>query len=71
MLRDSFQRLRFHGLTAGPGKCFIGLQSIKYIGLKLGNYSIAPLEDRVKAVSNINLPVTKTNLRLFIILLIL
>lgn len=59
-------RLRDHGLTAGPKKCFLGYQSISYLGYSLGHNIIRPLEDKVTAIREINLPTTKSQLRSFL-----
>lgn len=32
-----FKRLRYHGLTAGPSKCYFGYSPINYLGFSLGN----------------------------------
>lgn len=60
------QRLREHGLTAGPSKCFMGYHDIKYLGFSLGNNSLSPLADKISAVMNMPLPQTKKQLRSFL-----
>ena len=62
---NALQRLRDHGLTVGPKKCFFGYPSIKYLGYSLGENKLAPLEDRVKAIQELPLPMTKSQLRSF------
>ena len=58
-------RLRDHGLTAGPDKCFFGYKEIKYLGYLLGNNSLQPLKSRVETITNLPLPSTKKALRSF------
>ena len=65
-LRSVLGRLREHGLTAGPAKCFLGYESINYLGYSLGHNSIRPLEERVSAIKSIDLPTTKSQLRSFL-----
>ena len=60
-----FDRLRECGLTAGPKKCFLGYQSIKYLGFSLGHNELRPLESRVAAIQNMERPATKSQLRSF------
>ena len=65
-LRNVFDRLRVHGLTAGPSKCFVGYEKITYLGLELGNDTITPLSDKIKAVTDMPLPSNKKELRSFV-----
>ena len=58
-------RLREHGLTVGPNKCFFAFNRIKYLGYCLGNNTLSPLENRVVAIINLPLPATKKQLRSF------
>ena len=59
-------RLREHGLTAGPSKCFFAYPKIKYLGFTLSNQGISPLDDKVQAIVNMPLPETKKQLRSFL-----
>ena len=59
-------RLRKHGLTASPSKCFFGYPKIKYLGVILGHNYITPLEEKVKAINALPLPTTKKQLRSFL-----
>ena len=66
ILQLVLDRLREHGLTIGPSKCFIGYSTIKYLGLELGNDSIRPLSQKIGAISDMPLPKNKKALRSFI-----
>lgn len=61
-----FKRLRKYGLTAGPNKCFFGYDKIKYLGFRLGNNCLTPLDDKVKAILELPLPRMKKQLRSFL-----
>ena len=58
-LDNLLSRLRQHGLTVGPSKCFFGDGNIKYLGFMLGNNEFAPLDDKIDAILNMSLPSTK------------
>ena len=60
------QRLRDHGLTAGPSKCFMAFNEIKYLGFALGNNCLSPLDEKIRAVIDMPLPNTKKQLRSFL-----
>ena len=64
-LNNVLTRLREHGLTASPAKCFFAFESIKYLGLSLGKSTLSLLDDRVDAIVNLPLPTTKKQLRSF------
>ena len=59
-------RLRDHGLTAGPSKCFMAYNEIKYLGFALGNNCLSPLDEKIRAVIDMPLPNTKKQLRSFL-----
>ena len=59
-------RLRKHGLTASPSKCFFGYPKIKYLGVVLGHNYITPLEEKVEAIDALPLPTTKKQIRSFL-----
>ena len=58
--------MRDFGLTAGPSKCHFGYESIKYLGFSLGNDSLSPQDDKVRAILEMTVPSTKKELRSFI-----
>ena len=59
------ERLRGHGLTANPLKCHFGYNSVTYLGFKIHNNLLAPLENKLEGISNFPLPTTKKLLRSF------
>jgi len=61
-----FKSLRYHGLTAGPSKCYFGYSSINYLGFYLGKNTLQPIHDKVKAILDMPLPKTKKELRSFL-----
>ena len=65
-LRSLLKSLRYHGLTAGPSKCFLGYNEIKYLGYSVGDNKLKPLDDKVHAILEIPLPSTKKQLRSFL-----
>lgn len=52
------ERLREHGLTAGPNKCFLAQYEIKYMGFAVGKNCIQPLSDKVGAIMDMPLQET-------------
>ncbi|XP_037774647.1 uncharacterized protein LOC119571392 [Penaeus monodon] len=65
-LRKVLERLREHGLTAGPSKCYFAYPSIKYLGFNLSDKGLSTLPDKVSAIKNMPLPETKKQLRSFL-----
>ena len=65
-LKKLLERLRTHGLTAGPSKCYFCYPSIQYLGYKLGNNTLQPIEDKVRAIINMPLPRNKKELTSFL-----
>ncbi|XP_063601511.1 uncharacterized protein LOC134777606 [Penaeus indicus] len=65
-LTNLLNRLRLHGLTAGPDKCFFGYTKIKYLGFTLGDNCLRPVDAKIKAIIDMPLPKTKKQLRSFL-----
>ena len=65
VLRETFDRLRKHGLTAGPAKCYIGYSEVEHLGFSLGKDYIRPIESKINAIQEMKIPITKTQLRSF------
>ena len=61
-----FDRLRLYGLTAKPAKCYIGFDTIKYLGFKVGRGIIETQEDKVSKILNFKKPTSKKMLRSFL-----
>ena len=65
-IKAALTRLREHGLTAGPSKCYFAFNTIKYLGYSLGNNTLSPLENRISDIVSIPLRSTKKQLRSFL-----
>ena len=65
-IRRFFERLARHNLTARPTKCFIGFSKIQCLGHLVGENSLSPLDDKVKAICNAETPKTKRQVRSFL-----
>ncbi|XP_065939358.1 uncharacterized protein [Magallana gigas] len=66
VLDELFQRLRTAGLTAKPGKCSLAYSNIDCLGHVVGNEKLKPDFDKVEAICNAPIPVTKKQLRSFL-----
>ncbi|XP_052692422.1 uncharacterized protein LOC128170699 isoform X2 [Crassostrea angulata] len=66
VLDELFQRLRTAGLTAKPGKCSLAYSNIDCLGHVVGNEELKPDFDKVEAICNAPIPVTKKQLRSFL-----
>ena len=58
--------LRLAGLTAKPSKCEWGRQYLDYLGRRVGSGKVAVPEQRVEAMADFKLPVTRKDLRSFL-----
>jgi hypothetical protein len=65
-LRVIFQRLREHGLTARPTKCFLGFREIEFLGQKVGMGFVKPTEAKVQGILKVERPTTKSELRSYL-----
>ncbi|XP_068236979.1 uncharacterized protein [Palaemon carinicauda] len=56
--------LRLHeaGLTAKPGKCFLGYEEIQYLGYVTNKRGIFPQQDKITAILDMSAPTTKKQL---------
>ncbi|XP_068216191.1 uncharacterized protein [Palaemon carinicauda] len=59
-------RLQEAGLTAKPGKCFLGYEEIQYLGYVINKRGIFPQQDKIGAILDMPAPTTKKQLRSFI-----
>ena len=66
VLESVFDRILKAGLTVKPSKCFLGFNSIDFVGHRVGNDEISTLDDKIEKVKNAPLPETKTQLRSFL-----
>ena len=65
-LKKVLQRLRQHGLHLKPSKCDLGYRSLQYLGHIVGHGQKAPVEDKVRAIQELEKPVNVTQLRSFL-----
>ena len=62
-LREIFQILKDNNLTIKPAKIEIGLEEVTFLGHKITNNSIKPLEETVSKILKIKVPKTKKEVR--------
>ncbi|XP_069938506.1 uncharacterized protein [Cherax quadricarinatus] len=60
------KRLRTHGLTVKPQKCFLGYHKVQYLGFIISDNNFSPLPNKTKAVLESTFPATKKLLRSFL-----
>ena len=65
-LRAVFQSLREAKLVAKPSKCFVGYGELEYLGHIAGSGNIKPVQDKVSAIRQFPVPVTKKQIRSFL-----
>ena len=65
-LRELLRRLREANLTAKPSKCYIGYETIDFLGHQIGHGLIQPLPGKLESVQNAPRPLTKKQLRSFL-----
>lgn len=65
-LRKVFQRFQENGIRINPSKCNFGQSEVKFLGYKITEKGIQPLEDKVLAISNYPKPETIQGLRRFL-----
>ena len=62
-LRNLLERLRLHGLTAGPPKCHFAYPQIERLGFMIGNDTLSMIPSRIEAISKLPPPQNKKQLR--------
>lgn len=65
-LKEVFDILSRAGLTARPTKCEIGYYHIEYLGHQVGEGMSKPLNDRVTAITALEVPKSKKEVRSFL-----
>lgn len=65
-LKILFDRLQQHGLSLKPSKCIFGVSSLEFLGVKVSEFGIEPLSDRVDCILKFPQPNTLTQLRRFL-----
>ena len=66
VLRTLLSRLRDHGLILNSRKCVIAVHSLLFLGYRVSSTGVAPLEAKVAAIQNVDLPRTKRQLRRYL-----
>lgn len=66
-LRIVFERLREHGLTINSDKCEFGKTEIKYLGHLITQKGLAPLPEKVEAITQYQKPMSAKDLKRFIL----
>ena len=59
-------RIHEAGLTVKPKKCNFGRTEVSYLGHVVGNGTVKPMDDKVKAVNEFPRPISKKNVRAFL-----
>ena len=65
-VRNVFERLRCHGLTARPTKCEIGQFKVQLLGHVVGEKELSPQKRTVEKILDVSRPETKKELRSFL-----
>lgn len=65
-LRGLLERLRSGKLSAKPSKCFVGFNSLDFLGHSIGNGVLCPNNDKLEAIKNAPRPETKKQVRSFL-----
>ena len=60
------KRLRDAGWTVKPSKCSFGQPHVEYLGHRIGQGQVQPIQNKVDAVAKFPLPVEKKQLRSFL-----
>jgi glycerophosphoryl diester phosphodiesterase len=66
LLDEVFKRLKEAGFTVRPSKCRIGETNIEFIGHRLQDGEIRPLEDNIEKIKSSPRPTTQTQVRSFL-----
>ena len=60
------ERFQKNGIVVNPSKCKLGVATLEFLGHKVSEYGIEPLEERVQALQQFPLPDTQRKLREFL-----
>ncbi|KAK4313848.1 hypothetical protein Pmani_014834 [Petrolisthes manimaculis] len=66
ILREVFRKLQRAGLTAKPSKCYLGMETLEYLGHVLGRDVMWPKSSLVEKIQGAPRPQTKKELRSFL-----
>ncbi|GFV96661.1 retrovirus-related Pol polyprotein from transposon 17.6 [Trichonephila clavipes] len=62
-LEEVFKRLEHFNFSVNLGKCEFARQKVKYLGHVIGSGRHSPDKERIKAIQNLQAPITKKQLR--------
>ena len=65
-LRLVLERFQKNGIVVNPSKCKLGVATLEFLGHKVSEHGIEPLEERVQALQQFPLPDTQRKLREFL-----
>ena len=65
-LRQVLTHLKDHGLHLKPSKCEMGFTQLQYLGHLVGEGVVSPVQDKVRAIKDMEKPSTVTQLRSFL-----
>ena len=65
-LREVCRRLDAQGIVVNPDKCVLGVPSLDFLGHRVDQHGIRPLEDQVEAICQFPQPASKRKLRQFL-----
>lgn len=66
MLNRLFSKIREAGLTIRPSKCFLGYETVSFLGHTIGNGNVQPQDCTIQRILDFPSPVTKKQLRSFL-----
>ena len=66
VLQELLNRLSDVGMTVRPTKCEIGCRNIQFLGHKIGNGRVEPLNENIEKIKTAARPSTKRNVRAFL-----
>ena len=64
-MHQVFSRLQKYGLTINPSKTHLGQHKLSFLGHEITSEDVAPLPEKVQAISDYPKPVTIKQLRAF------
>ena len=65
-LRSVLERLSEHGILIHPAKCIFGVKELDFLGHRVDNQGIRPLEEKVQVIREFPQPTTHRKLREFL-----
>ena len=65
-LRTLFERLKQYGVVVNPTKCELGVPSLQFLGHRIDQHGIQPLDVKVRVIEQFPVPDSTQKLRKFI-----